>query len=197
MKDQGSAKGKILVVEDDEGVAKFIKTFLKERGHHCEIAKDGIKAQEFLDKGKYRLILTDVIFFQSGGIDLINTIRKKDKTTPIVVMTGYGQEVAQEAMEAGANDFLLKPFDILQMTRKIEKFVDLDRLENRFGIIAVEKGFITADQLIKVLKTQIEEDIEKGKHRLIGRILLEQGLITFPQIDEVVEALGKGNERSD
>jgi hypothetical protein len=64
-------------------------------------------------------------------------------------------------------------------------------LEKRFGILAVEKGFITADQVIEALRIQVMEDIEKGKHRLIGRILLEQGLITLSQIEELLDSLGK------
>ncbi len=67
-------------------------------------------------------------------------------------------------------------------------------MEKRFGIVAVEKGLITPDQLIEGLKTQVLEDLEKGQHRLLGRILLEQGLITIQQIDEVLEAMGKGPE---
>jgi hypothetical protein len=55
----------------------------------------------------------------------------------------------------------------------------------------VEKGLITADQVVEALRIQVSEDLEKGKHRLIGRILLEQGLITLAQIDEVLLATGK------
>ena len=55
----------------------------------------------------------------------------------------------------------------------------------------MEKGFITAEQVINALRIQVMEDIEKGKHRLIGRILLEQGLITLSQINDLLSALGK------
>ena len=67
-------------------------------------------------------------------------------------------------------------------------------MEKRFGIVAVEKGLITPDQLIEGLKIQVLEDLDKGQHRLLGRILLEQGLITIQQIDEVLETMGKGPE---
>lgn len=70
--------------------------------------------------------------------------------------------------------------------------METEHLEKRFGIIAVEKGFITADQAIEAMRTQIREDIEIGKHRLIGRILLEQGLISLSQIDEILDSMGKG-----
>jgi len=69
--------------------------------------------------------------------------------------------------------------------------METQHLEKRFGVLAVEKGFITADQVIKALRIQVMEDLEKGKHRLIARILLEQGLITLSQIDEVLRSMGK------
>ncbi|MBU1206548.1 MAG: hypothetical protein KKH04_06440 [Proteobacteria bacterium] len=69
--------------------------------------------------------------------------------------------------------------------------METEHLEKRFGILAVEKGFITADQVIEALKIQVMEDIEKGQHRLIGRILLKQGLITLSQIDDLLDSLEK------
>ena len=65
----------------------------------------------------------------------------------------------------------------------------MPQFQKRFGLIAVEKGFITADQLVDAFKIQVMEEIEKGKHRLIGAILYEQGFISMAQIDEVVEDL--------
>jgi hypothetical protein len=69
--------------------------------------------------------------------------------------------------------------------------METDHLEKRFGVLAVEKQFINANQLIEALRIQVMEDIEKGKHRLIGRILLEEGLITLSQIDDVLKSMGK------
>ena len=69
--------------------------------------------------------------------------------------------------------------------------METGHLEKRFGVLAVEKGLVTADQVIEALRVQVIEDIEKGRHRLIGRILLEQGLITLSQIEEVLESMGK------
>jgi hypothetical protein len=69
--------------------------------------------------------------------------------------------------------------------------MEIDHLEKRFGVLAVEKGFITADQVVEALRIQVLEDIERGGHRLIGRILLEKGQITLSQINEVLGTLGK------
>jgi tRNA U34 5-methylaminomethyl-2-thiouridine-forming methyltransferase MnmC len=70
--------------------------------------------------------------------------------------------------------------------------MEREHLEKRFGLIAVEKGYIKPDHLIEALKTQVVEDMEKGEHRLVGRILLEHGLLTTVQIEEILDVLGKG-----
>jgi hypothetical protein len=66
---------------------------------------------------------------------------------------------------------------------------DMGAREKRFGTLAVQKGFITPDQLIEALKIQINEEVMTGKHTPIGRILFNQNLITFSQLTEVVLSL--------
>lgn len=65
----------------------------------------------------------------------------------------------------------------------------IKQYEKRFGVIALEKGFITADDLIKALTIQANENIKKGHHRLIGEILLGMELMSAKQIEEVVSAI--------
>jgi DNA-binding response OmpR family regulator len=120
-------KGKILIVEDEEGVASFLRDFFMENGYDSSIAEDGIEAEELWEKESYQLIITDVIFGRTGGLNFIKTIRAKDRSIPIVVITGFGPETANEALELGANDFLLKPFGISQLRSKISKFLSLNK----------------------------------------------------------------------
>ena len=61
--------------------------------------------------------------------------------------------------------------------------------EMRFGVVAVEKGYITPDQLFEALKAQVREDLEGETHRLLGEILLEQDVMTQEQKDEVLKVL--------
>jgi hypothetical protein len=61
-------------------------------------------------------------------------------------------------------------------------------LDKRFGTIAIRKGFINQEQLIQAFRIQVEENLEKGEHRLIGAILLDLGLMTIQQIDEVINS---------
>jgi hypothetical protein len=63
--------------------------------------------------------------------------------------------------------------------------------EIRFGLMAVQKGFITSQQVVDALRVQVEENIAVGKHRRIGEILVSQGLIDRAQIDEILSGLEK------
>ena len=58
--------------------------------------------------------------------------------------------------------------------------------EKRFGMVAVEKGFITAEQVLEAIEIQIIENIEQNKHRFIGTVLVEQGHMRHSQIQEVL-----------
>jgi hypothetical protein len=64
-----------------------------------------------------------------------------------------------------------------------------NHLQKRFGSIAVEKGFITTEQLLDALQTQARENVEEKQHRLTGQILLEKGYISEAELDEVLETM--------
>jgi hypothetical protein len=62
--------------------------------------------------------------------------------------------------------------------------------EKRFGVVAVEQGLITGDQLYEGLKAQVTDDLEEGSHRPLGEISVQQGVMTRAQVGKVVQALG-------
>ena len=61
----------------------------------------------------------------------------------------------------------------------------------RFGTIAVEKGFVTPDQLETALRIQSQENRRLGRHRLIGQILVSLGFLNGSQVDEILETMGQ------
>lgn len=81
--------------------------------------------------------------------------------------------------------------------KKSEKDIDKhlsERLCIRFGIIAVEMGFVTSQQIKSALSEQVDDEISGKSHRLIGKILFEHGWMTPEQIDQVMNQLYKENE---
>ena len=69
--------------------------------------------------------------------------------------------------------------------------VTSESIRKRFGVIAIEKGFITTEQLVRAIEEQIKNEIAQERHRLIGEILCEKGYMTKEQCDEILMELGK------
>jgi acyl-coenzyme A synthetase/AMP-(fatty) acid ligase len=61
--------------------------------------------------------------------------------------------------------------------------------EKRFGMVAVEKGLVTAEQVVDAMAVQIDENMEQKKHRFIGTVLVEQGYMRHSQIEEVLKSM--------
>ena len=76
-------------------------------------------------------------------------------------------------------------YDPNSLMPKGEK-MSVEKFDKRFGVVAVEKGFITPEQLIEAMKIQIMEEIENSKHQLIGEILWDKGYLTKLQVNEVL-----------
>ena len=72
-----------------------------------------------------------------------------------------------------------------------------ESMEVRFGWVAVQKGFITLEQLVDALGVQAEENVTKGKHTLIGEILFELGFLNRSQIDEILQSLKEIREEGE
>lgn len=64
-------------------------------------------------------------------------------------------------------------------------------LRKRFGTVAVEKKFITEENLIEAIQIQTDENVKEGKHRLLGQILLDKGYITETQIENVLQFMNQ------
>jgi len=71
--------------------------------------------------------------------------------------------------------------------------VTIERIERRFGITAVESGYATVDQILNAIKVQIMEDMEQGRHRIVGEILIDQGVMNPSQINDVLKTMGLKN----
>lgn len=68
--------------------------------------------------------------------------------------------------------------------------MSIEQLDRLFGVIAIEKGFISTEQLLDALNVQIKELLEQGEHGLIGAILIEKKFMTISQVDEVLKFMG-------
>ena len=112
---------KILIVEDEVGIANFLQQGLEEEGYTVLVANDGKTGLELALSQKVNIILLDWILPKMTGIEVCKSIRKTDATTPIIFLTA--KDTVQETIEglkAGANDYIKKPFSFDELVERIK-----------------------------------------------------------------------------
>lgn len=111
---------KILVVEDEPGIAGFIKQGLEEEAYIVDVVEDGLQGLQRSLTGNYDLLLLDWMLPGISGIDICLEFRKKHADTPIIFLTA--KDTVQETivgLQAGANDYLKKPFNFDELVERI------------------------------------------------------------------------------
>ncbi len=119
-------KGTALIVDDHAFQRKVQSLILREEGFKVELAESGRKAREILTKLKPQLILLDIELPDGNGLDLLREWRKtsKFKHTPVVVVSAHGSKTSvEESLSAGANSFLLKPYDRKTLLQRVYKAI--------------------------------------------------------------------------
>jgi len=118
-------KKKILVVDDEEIIRKTLELNLLDEGYAVDTAASGEEACALFGNG-YNLIITDLMMEKVGGLDVLRRAKELDAGIIVFILTGYGElESAVEALRAGAEDYLLKPYNhdelLLRISRVFEK----------------------------------------------------------------------------
>ena len=103
----------ILIVEDEQHLAEGLRFNLELENYETEIASDGKIALEKIAKKEFDLIVLDVMLPEIDGFEVARTLRARENFTPILMLTALGKpEDVLEGFEAGADDYLPKPFDL-------------------------------------------------------------------------------------
>ena len=111
---------KILIVEDEPKVASFIKLGLEENGFEADVALDGITGMKMFTAGGNDLLVVDINLPDRNGIELCREIRESDKKIPVLMLTALGTtEDKVNGFEAGADDYLVKPFEFRELLVRI------------------------------------------------------------------------------
>lgn len=111
---------KILLVEDDQRVAELIKRGLEEQGFVTTLAYDGLSGKKLFSQDNFDLIITDIILPKIDGLDLCKQIRQANPDLPIIMLTALGTTDDKiEGFDAGADDYLVKPFEMRELLVRI------------------------------------------------------------------------------
>lgn len=129
---------KILIIEDDQRVSELIKRGLEEQGYQTDVAFDGQMGRKLALGNSYDLIITDIILPKINGLDLCKEIRIEKPDMPIVMLTALGTtDDKVEGFDAGANDYLVKPFDFRELHARIRALLkrNIDTITSQGSIL--------------------------------------------------------------
>src|SRR5499426_1922042 len=130
---------RILIVDDEPLNLDLLDQELTELGHVTERATDGSEALSKLDTANPDLVLLDYQMPGMNGIEVLREIRKRDQNLPVIIITAYGTiERAVEAVKAGANDFITKPFDPEHLALVVKKALEQAQLRSEVEFFAQE-----------------------------------------------------------
>jgi two-component system, OmpR family, response regulator len=125
-------KESILVVEDEEKIARLLELELEYEGYQVTKVLNGLEAFELFKQHSWDLILLDVMLPGLSGIELLRRIRLNDKITPILLLTAKGSvEDKVSGLDFGANDYITKPFQIEELLARIRAALRSNRVEQQ------------------------------------------------------------------
>ena len=116
---------RVLIIEDETKVAANIAEALRENsGYAVDLAADGIRGIDLASELTYDLIILDLMLPRMSGIDVLNHIRKEKSPTPVLVLTAVSEKQSiVELLNAGADDYLAKPFDLGELLARAKALI--------------------------------------------------------------------------
>ncbi len=107
---------RILVVEDNEKLAKYTKQMLEEEGYAVDLAHDGETGERMTRAGTYDLVFLDIMLPKKDGVSVCKSLREDGVNLPIIMVTAKGEvDDRIEGLDSGADDYLVKPFDMKEL----------------------------------------------------------------------------------
>src|SRR5687767_9775364 len=135
--------GRILVADDHDSLRRGLSQALAEAGHEIEEAPNGNAAIEKLHEGYFDVVVSDLKMGGSTGLDVLKTTKTLHPTSAVILMTAFGSvSTAVEAMKNGAFDYVQKPFEIEEMEIKVEKALDVRRMQHQIDYLRHAQGDI-------------------------------------------------------
>lgn len=179
---------KILVIEDEPRIAKYIKKGLELKSHIVDVAHDGGEGYDLASVEKYDVIILDRMLPQLNGMEICRKLRNEKNPTPILMLTAKTQvEDRVEGLEAGADDYLTKPFAFAELLARLNA---LSRRPPQTTSNILQAGnLILNNTTNQVIRNGKSINLSKKEYALLEFLLRHQGqTLTKEQLLEQVWA---------
>ncbi len=185
---------RILLVDDDEGIRRMLRTFLQRLGYTVEIAVDGQDAADCMASQTFNLVISDMIMPNRSGLQLLAEVKREAPWLPVIIITGMPEvDAAVECMKHGAFDYITKPFDFEKIREVVKRALAqvmerpmgdrLQAVQSRFfGHYRIER--VLGEGNVGVVFLAIKED--DPSRRLVALKVLKQGFVTPEERQHVI-----------
>lgn len=177
---------KILLVEDEKQMAIFIEMELTHEGYEVDTAYNGMEALEKSQKSNYNLILLDIMLPILNGIEVCKKIRQFSNL-PIIMLTAKG-DIPDKVLglDAGANDYLTKPFAIEELLARIRVYQRNNTEKDDKDLLKV-KDIVMDDKTHEVWRSGTKIELTKKEYDLLKMLIMNKNIVlTRDQIIEEV-----------
>jgi len=180
------AKKNILVVDDEAQITRVLKTSLSSQGYCIRTAADGEEALQVIQEWSPDLIITDLRMPNMNGLELCREVRKESRV-PIIVLSVKGEEIIKvQALDAGADDYVTKPFSMNELTARIRAALRRASVPEQPQLSAIEIGDFRIDVparkvLVKAHEVHLtpkEFDLLVYLARHAGKVLTHRTLLS-------------------
>jgi DNA-binding response OmpR family regulator len=141
---------RVLVVEDDPAITSFIDKGLRAHGYTTTVVGDGPTAMAIARDESFDLVILDLGLPGTPGMEVLRTIRGRGQRIPVIILTAR-DDLVVEGLDAGADDYVVKPFDIDELLARVRARVRVDSTSNSDSTI-LKVGDLSLDLLTRHVK---------------------------------------------
>lgn len=177
---------RVLVVEDEPGIAQFIQQGLKEAGYVVDLARDGGEGKQYILSFDYDALVLDILLPKLDGLKLLEDIREQNILTPVLLLTAKDTvEDRVKGLDRGADDYLVKPFAFSELLARLRALQRRPPLQ--FNPI-LEVGDLTMDLASRTVQREGQKiDLSPLEFRLLEYLLRHPNqVLTRTQIGETI-----------
>lgn len=141
---------RVLVVEDDTGIAQFLQQGLTENGYAVDVVDDGQTGLDYAQATEYDLLIIDIQLPQLDGLSVLRQLRSLGVATPVLLLTARSEvQDRVQGLDAGADDYLVKPFDFTELLARIRALLRRPPLQTDAVLQVGDLILDTTQRLVK------------------------------------------------